>query len=90
MFLRSTELQLESIEENNCGVRKVNELIDDKNAPKRIIGRENIRPNESHPWQVSLLIFSNQFKQIKLFCGGALLNQKFIITAAHCVHLSDY
>jgi secreted trypsin-like serine protease len=48
-----------------------------------IINGEEIEINEA-PWQVSLEIDG------KHQCGGAILNQYWILTAAHCVNNPTY
>uniref|UniRef100_A0A671QVK9 Coagulation factor IX n=1 Tax=Sinocyclocheilus anshuiensis TaxID=1608454 RepID=A0A671QVK9_9TELE len=51
------------------------------NAPKsHIVGGNPALPGEI-PWQVALVARSTQ----QVFCGGSILNQVWVITAAHCL-----
>ncbi|XP_051876972.1 coagulation factor IX-like [Pristis pectinata] len=45
----------------------------------RIVGGEECRKGQC-PWQAMLL---NEFKN-ETFCGGTILNEKWVVTAAHC------
>ncbi|XP_004685908.1 PREDICTED: coagulation factor IX [Condylura cristata] len=44
----------------------------------RIVGGENAKPGQ-FPWQVLLN------GKINAFCGGSIINEKWIVTAAHCI-----
>ena len=41
-------------------------------------------PPHAHPWQVAL-VHEKSTKEW-LFCGGAIICPKFVMTAAHCTH----
>ncbi|EEB17571.1 conserved hypothetical protein [Pediculus humanus corporis] len=45
----------------------------------RVIGGEETQPNE-YPWAVAI------FRKGKIFCGGSLINDKYVLTAGHCLH----
>lgn len=53
----------------DCGLR---------NDGKRVVGGDDAALNE-FPWQVRLS-YLNTF-----YCGGTLINDRYVITAAHCV-----
>merc|ERR1719328_508926 len=48
--------------------------------PLTIVGGEDAEDGE-FPWQVQLRSSSNTHS---LFCGGSVLNEEWVITAAHC------
>ncbi|XP_063703011.1 trypsin-1-like [Culicoides brevitarsis] len=48
-----------------------------QNEESRIVGGQNARPNE-FPYQVSLQQGGRHF------CGGSIIHQSFVLTAAHC------
>ncbi|KAK0148741.1 Coagulation factor IX [Merluccius polli] len=47
---------------------------------KRIVGGEDVAPGEI-PWQVGLVAHAGG----QLFCGGSILSELWVITAAHCL-----
>ncbi|XP_044016675.1 trypsin-1-like [Aphidius gifuensis] len=55
-------------------------LIPSPLGSTKIINGVDSKPGEI-PYQVSLQMIGNSFH----FCGGSVLNQKYVITAAHCV-----
>lgn len=57
---------------------------DASDVDTRIVGGRACSPGEC-PWQ-ALLVNENQ----EGFCGGTILNEYFILTAAHCMNQSKY
>ncbi|XP_043468491.1 chymotrypsin-2-like [Leptopilina heterotoma] len=74
MIIFSVFLSIFLISFCNAGTLRSNYL-----DPK-IINGEDVKPGEI-PYQVSLQKIAKNFH----FCGGSILNEAFVITAAHCV-----
>ncbi|MED6282583.1 hypothetical protein CHARACLAT_033703, partial [Characodon lateralis] len=55
----------------------ISEVCGQPSLNTRIVGGDAAPPGR-WPWQVSLHIFDH-------FCGGSLINNQWVLTAAHCV-----
>ncbi|GBL96334.1 Plasma kallikrein [Araneus ventricosus] len=66
-----------NISSNACGVPAVKPILESS----RIVGGRKAVPG-SWPWQVSLRLI--QEEPFSHWCGGALINKQWVITAAHC------
>jgi len=49
-------------------------------STSRIVGGE-VASNRDWPWQIGLQKEDDDF----IFCGGSLINQEWVLTAAHCI-----
>lgn len=54
----------------------------------KVIGGE-IAPDGAWPWQVALVINGMEISPDAQFCGGSMLLDRWVLTAAHCVHMMD-
>lgn len=72
-----------------CGVRStqlmMRKLIEASSRRARIIGGTEVFYGEE-PWQADIRLFKrNKFEHI---CGGAIISNHLVVTAAHCVQVS--
>jgi len=56
----------------SCGVGK----------KSRIVGGQVAKPAE-FPWQMGFR-WESSYSRTNLFCGGSLINKKWVVSAAHC------
>uniref|UniRef100_A0A3B5BI18 Coagulation factor IX n=1 Tax=Stegastes partitus TaxID=144197 RepID=A0A3B5BI18_9TELE len=59
-------------------------IVAKDNLDQRIVGGDTAIPGEI-PWQVTLMSHSAVLQRAQPFCGGSLLTEFWVITAAHCL-----
>ncbi|XP_022377028.1 coagulation factor IX isoform X2 [Enhydra lutris kenyoni] len=69
--------------ENSTEAEKTSEnLTQPLNDLTRVVGGKDAKPGQ-FPWQVLLN------GKIDAFCGGSIINEKWVVTAAHCIEPGD-
>ncbi|XP_029028892.1 coagulation factor IXb [Betta splendens] len=59
-------------------------ITEKDNTDQRIVGGDAASSGEI-PWQVTLMAYSANYGKVMHFCGGSLLSELWVITAAHCL-----
>nr|WBW70050.1 venom protein [Lampona murina] len=63
------------IETCTCGIENIQD-------GERILGGKTVSPPHRYPWVVAL---AKERSNNQFFCGGALINKQYALTAAHCL-----
>ena len=66
-----------------CGLAKRKKFAKTSETENRIVGGKEAEVNE-YPWMVNLIM---EISIIKFTCGGSLISDSWILTAAHCVNI---
>ncbi len=64
------------------------EAAEDSDSAGRVIGGE-VAEDGAWPWQIALIVAEAPRNADAQFCGGSMLLDRWVLTAAHCIHMAD-
>lgn len=67
-----------TIPSHDCKLKSYIPECGERNEVSRIVGGDEAGTNE-FPWMARLSYFK------RFYCGGMLINDRYVLTAAHCV-----
>jgi len=68
--------------------KKAERDLKSADAGAKVIGGE-VAAEGAWPWQVALMVNGMPVSTDSQFCGGSLVMDTWVLTAAHCVHMAD-
>ncbi|XP_075681229.1 tryptase-2-like [Dermatophagoides pteronyssinus] len=77
----SNDGQQQQQQQHGCGINRYNNEIP---LTERIVGGNRSYEGE-FPWQVSIRLTHPQAGKVGHWCGGVLIDNDWIVTAAHCI-----
>ncbi|XP_015229379.1 PREDICTED: coagulation factor IX-like [Cyprinodon variegatus] len=80
----TTDATKSPLEKYSWGFPTLPTITEDKNSDQRIVGGNDAKPGEI-PWQVALMTFLPKYNKTLPVCGGSLISEFWVITAAHCL-----
>merc|ERR1712121_413112 len=81
-FIIEIIIQFNFVESGTCSCGYSKTL--QKRLVKRIIGGTEVTQATDYPWQVEVVNIKNGV--VSNSCGGALISNRWVLTAAHCLH----
>lgn len=78
--VEQTQQELDELEELHKAWQERLAVPED---PTRIIGGKPVKPGQ-YPWAAAIHAYSSRQKKWIQYCGGSLINARWVVTAAHC------
>ncbi|CAL4119800.1 unnamed protein product, partial [Meganyctiphanes norvegica] len=69
---------------SKCGIANLKDnRYKDKYSGQRVAGGTEIKPPRKYPW---LVLLQSYFNGDLGYCGGSIINSRYVLTASHCLY----